>query len=123
MKDLICESCPNNEAGTCSSQDKVMRYDKEVLKACRIPEGEVMPYADFIAQVRKNIIDAGRRSSICGDCSWDHLCGESEQVFLKEERIIQAYLTIFFIRKDAPDKPAESEPEGEARRMLRDCFG
>ena len=79
MKDLICESCPNNEAGTCSSQDMVMRYDKEVLKACRIPEGEVMPYADFIAQVRKNIIDAGRRSSICGDCSWDHLCGESAQ--------------------------------------------
>lgn len=32
--DIVCVNCPNNESGVCSSQDKVIRYDNEVLKAC-----------------------------------------------------------------------------------------
>ena len=38
--DVVCENCPNNKNGKCSSQDKVIRYDKEVLEACEITEGQ-----------------------------------------------------------------------------------
>ena len=41
--DIVCENCPNNEAGVCVSQDKVTRYDEEVLRVCGISEGELMP--------------------------------------------------------------------------------
>ena len=74
--DIICEACPNNEAGICTSQDKVERYDEEVLKACGILEGERVPYEDFKALVKERIIDTNHRSAICGDCSWDPVCRE-----------------------------------------------
>ncbi len=72
--DIVCENCPNNEGGTCTSQGKVTRYDKEVLKACGIAEGSEISFAEFTALVKERIIDAGIRGKICGDCSWDYIC-------------------------------------------------
>ena len=72
--DIVCENCPNNEAGVCSSQDKVIRYDEEVLKACGLPDGEEISFAWFTELVRDKIINTGIRSDICGDCSWDYIC-------------------------------------------------
>ena len=37
--DIVCENCPNNEAGDCTTADKVKKYDEEVLKACGLVEG------------------------------------------------------------------------------------
>ena len=76
--DTVCENCPNNDDGICTSHEKVTRYDEEVLRVCGISEGELMPYADFIALVKKKIIDTGLRGHICGDCSWDDICREKE---------------------------------------------
>jgi hypothetical protein len=72
--DLVCRSCPNNEAGSCISQEKVIRYDARVLRTCGISDGDEMPYKDFITLVREKIIEAKLRSTICGDCEWDDIC-------------------------------------------------
>ena len=31
--DIVCENCPNNEGGVCTTQDKVLRYDRGLLTA------------------------------------------------------------------------------------------
>ena len=84
VADIVCENCPNNEAGTCVSQDKVARYDEDVLEMCGIPDGVMMPYTDFLTLVKKRIFNTGQRSSICGDCSWDYICREKEIHFLDQ---------------------------------------
>ena len=76
--DIVCANCPNNEDGTCSTREKVERYDKEVLKACGLAEGVEISFAKFTELVRERIIDAGIRSNICGDCSWDYICRGKE---------------------------------------------
>ena len=78
--DIVCENCPNNEAGECNTADKVKRYDEEVLKACGLAEGDVISVGDFTELVRERIIDAGIRSDICGDCSWDYICREKDRI-------------------------------------------
>ncbi len=72
--DIVCENCPNNECGVCSTSDKVKRYDEEVLKACGLTAGDEISFDKLKELVRERIIDAGIRSDICGDCSWDYIC-------------------------------------------------
>ena len=72
--DIVCENCPNNECGVCTSQDKVLRYDEEVLKACGLADGSEISFAGFIGLVKDKIIDTGIRGDICRDCSWDYIC-------------------------------------------------
>ena len=72
--DTVCENCPNNKNGRCSSRDKVIGYDREVLETCEITEGEELTYEQFKHLVKEKIIDAGIRRKICGDCSWDNIC-------------------------------------------------
>lgn len=67
-------NCPNNEAGICTSKDKVERYDRGVLDACRLSEGTEISYEDFLKKVRELIIATGKREKICGECSWDYIC-------------------------------------------------
>ena len=68
--DIVCENCPNNEGGVCTTQDKVLRYDKAVLRACGLVDGSEISFTKFIGLV-KDI-----RGDICGDCSWDYICRE-----------------------------------------------
>ena len=74
--DFVCSSCPNNINGVCNTEDKVMRYDKAVLEACGLRDGDEIPYSQFIDAVRLQVIASGRRKSICGDCSWDYICSK-----------------------------------------------
>ncbi|MDC7293212.1 MULTISPECIES: DUF1284 domain-containing protein [unclassified Butyrivibrio] len=76
--DIVCENCPNNEDDVCTTQDKVLRYDREVLKACGLGDGSEISFAEFMKLVRTKIIVAGIRGDICGDCSWDYICKEKE---------------------------------------------
>lgn len=73
--DVVCENCPNNKGGKCTTDEKVKRYDEEVLKACGIAAGSDVSFAEFTELVREKIIDAGIREKICGDCSWNYICG------------------------------------------------
>lgn len=74
--DVVCKNCPNNESGVCITEDKVQRYDSEVLRACRLEDGAEISYREFLALVKKQVIDTGKRKEICGDCSWDYICGK-----------------------------------------------
>ncbi|SFC50868.1 hypothetical protein SAMN02910398_02446 [Butyrivibrio sp. YAB3001] len=87
--DIVCRNCPNNEAGECTTADKVKRYDEEVLKACGLVEGDEISFAEFTELVREKIIDAGIRSDICGDCSWDYICREKERILRAVRRIFK----------------------------------
>lgn len=72
--DVVCKNCPNNEAGQCKGQRKVIKYDNRVLKTCKISNGSKMTYQEFRKIVKKEILDKGLRSKICGDCQWNYLC-------------------------------------------------
>lgn len=71
---MICERCPNNIQGTCTTAQKVARYDRDVLLQCNLTEGMVLPFEEFLSQVRENILCAGKRESICGNCQWSDIC-------------------------------------------------
>lgn len=72
--DIICEKCPNNIQGTCTTAQKVTKYDRDVLLQCNLAEGMILPFAEFQARVRENILCAGKRESICGNCQWNDIC-------------------------------------------------
>lgn len=75
--DAICTACPNNLEGHCSTGEKSGRYDRETLSLCGLRAGQILPYGDFVRLVGAQILEPGLRASICGDCQWSRLCGES----------------------------------------------
>ena len=72
--DIVCECCPNNDSGKCNAQEKVVRYDREVMRACGFTEGEERSFAEFSQLVARHVIDTGLRNGICSDCRWDFIC-------------------------------------------------
>ena len=78
-------------------------------KACGLAEGDDISFAEFTELVRDKIIDAGIRSDICGDCSWDYICREKERILRAVRRIseMEAILDEALRRLDK----AEEEPE------------
>lgn len=105
--DIVCENCPNNESGKCTTADKVKRYDEEVLKACGLAEGDEISFAEFTEQIREKIIDAGIRSDICGNCSWDYICrGEGNNKTRNQRRsfAVAAVGTVVVVIKDRKNK-------------------
>lgn len=78
--DDVCARCPNNLAGKCTdavsgeSSGKAESYDRQVLAYCGLPEGAKIRWKDFTASVYDNILTAGKRVEICGDCEWNGLC-------------------------------------------------
>lgn len=72
--DAVCEKCPNNECGICSTAHKVKRYDEEVLRRIGVREGDTLPFAEFRAKIYEKIIHAGKREEICSDCEWSDIC-------------------------------------------------
>lgn len=72
--DDICAACPNNTSGRCESEEKVMHYDREVLRRCGLSVGQSMPYRELEERVRRDILLPGQREAVCGDCQWNGLC-------------------------------------------------
>ncbi len=72
--DAICRKCPNNAAGTCTAEEKVTEYDRQVMLQCGISEGQIMPFLQFEKRIYRNILLPGKREDICGDCQWNALC-------------------------------------------------
>lgn len=72
--DEVCAACPNNGAKGCVTQEKVERYDRAVLAACGLEEGESVSFLAFARMVQEQVIAAGMRETICGDCQWTALC-------------------------------------------------
>ena len=72
--DDLCEKCPNNQNGICTSQNKVAAYDSDVLSACALDYNTILPYKEFSELVQQKILLAGKRREICADCQWNVLC-------------------------------------------------
>nr|MDE7288633.1 DUF1284 domain-containing protein [Oscillospiraceae bacterium] len=72
--DLICGHCPNNKENCCTSGEKVLRYDKKVLKLCGIAEGTAFSWEEYRRLLREKIIGAGKLKEVCGDCQWVEIC-------------------------------------------------
>lgn len=72
--DDICVCCPHNGGKTCEEAEKTDRYDAGVLEGCGFLPDTEMYWKEFEASVYENILAAGKREEICGDCQWDALC-------------------------------------------------
>lgn len=72
--DAICDKCPNNVDGECTSCGKVHDYDMGVLKELGLEPGYRMRFLDFYDQVQEKILAKGKRHRICGNCQWDEYC-------------------------------------------------
>lgn len=73
-KDAVCAACPNWQGETCETEEKVCRYDREVLKHCALEPGQILTYPALRETAREHILCPGLREAICGDCQWTELC-------------------------------------------------
>ena len=72
--DEVCSACPNLADGVCTSPDQVRGYDDSVLSLCGLKPGTILPWDEFSRLVSKQILNAGKREEICGDCRWSSIC-------------------------------------------------
>ena len=76
--DEICNACPNNQDGVCETEEKVLRYDRAVLGAVGLSEGNRISFRSFTEKVQEKIIAEGLREIICGDCQWNEICSKKQ---------------------------------------------
>lgn len=76
--DDLCERCPNNKDGACTSLEKVDGMDRGVLDVCGISYGENAPFSVLASKARKLIFETGKCHEICGGCQWFELCRKTE---------------------------------------------
>ena len=82
--DEICGECPNNCGnGKCRDNEKVKRFDLEVLKRCGLKEGDVLAFRDFAGMVQKQILGPEKRDEICGDCQWEAVCSSKKSRWIQ----------------------------------------
>lgn len=72
--DDVCAHCPNNQEGVCTSVGKAEDYDRQVLERCGFLPGTRISWKEFAGKVAQQIIDAGEREKICGNCQWNEIC-------------------------------------------------
>lgn len=72
--DVVCAQCPNLEGGVCVTSEKVLEYDRQVLKHCGLEKGKILPWSEFSELVSRHILTHGRREEICGNCEWTAVC-------------------------------------------------
>jgi len=77
--DSLCACCPNNSGTVCTSEEKVRRYDAAVQDLCGVHPGDRLTWPAFSAAVASHILNAGKFSAVCGDCSWRQLCHKEVQ--------------------------------------------
>lgn len=72
--DFVCEKCPNFCGHLCDTQEKVQRYDDQVLALTGLMPGTELHWMDFSQLVQECILRPGKRETICPDCQWSSLC-------------------------------------------------
>jgi hypothetical protein len=73
-EDILCADCPNNCEHICVHDNKVGRYDENVLAACHLNTGEVLSWRDFSNLIHTHILLVDKLHTICGDCEWGVIC-------------------------------------------------
>ena len=72
--DDLCFACPNNEAGKCTSLDKVKHMDESVLKACGLSYEDTDDWSSFAAVAKAKVFETDEFYNICHNCEWYELC-------------------------------------------------
>lgn len=78
--DTLCSACPHQSQGVCRSAEKVLRFDRNVLRLCRLEAGTSLRWSALCAEVNRAILLPGTLRSVCGTCEWFPLCSTSEPV-------------------------------------------
>ncbi len=73
-KDAVCAACPNWRGDQCETEEKVCRYDREVLTHCALELGQTLSFRELEAAAETHILRPGIREEICGDCQWTEIC-------------------------------------------------
>ena len=50
--DEICKYCPNNKNGICESEEKILSYDRAVLRLCGLEAGTFIDWSTFSSMVK-----------------------------------------------------------------------
>lgn len=72
--DIICGSCPNNENGKCSANEKVCKIDERCLQKYGLNFGDKIRWNKLKSLAYENIISKKMISEVCRDCEWRSLC-------------------------------------------------
>lgn len=85
--DEVCRACPNRVGNGCRTQEKVMRYDREVLRLLEIEDGSYSDWKRLRNLAEEKILNCGKRRQICGDCAWDEICRKNEDGTIHENTL------------------------------------
>lgn len=72
-EDVLCTHCPHNENG-CTSLQKVLQLDAQVLAACGLHSGDVLPWQQFQQRVQTYVLQTHAVADICRPCEWYAFC-------------------------------------------------
>ena len=76
--DDLCEMCPNNICGSCTSLEKVTLMDNAVLGACNLTYGDNISWIELARKAQKQIFETVEFNNICTCCQWFELCRSTE---------------------------------------------
>ena len=85
--DEVCRACPNRVGNACRTQEKVMRYDGEVLRLLESEEEGCSDWKSLRNLTEEKILNCGKRRQICGDCAWDEICRKNEDGTIHENTL------------------------------------
>lgn len=77
--DDLCQKCPHNKNGICSSLEKVDHMDKFVLHACGLAYGDCDSWKSLADKAQKQIFETDAFYETCGGCQWFALCESTAQ--------------------------------------------
>lgn len=72
--DIICEICPNNIDGKCTSGQKAGNIDRRCLEIYGISSNSKISWKKLKALANDRIISENRLKEVCGDCQWADIC-------------------------------------------------
>ena len=76
--DDLCEKCPNNMSGACTSLDKVALMDSAVMSICNLNYSENVSWEEAAGKARERIFETDEFNNICTCCQWYELCRTTE---------------------------------------------
>lgn len=76
--DDLCQMCPNNTKGSCTSLEKVAAMDSAVLSICNLSYRENVIWTETAEKARKQIFETDEFYKICFTCQWFEICRDME---------------------------------------------
>ncbi len=72
--DTLCKACPHLKKSLCDSQQRVTKFDADVVKLCGLTDGQKTTWQEMCSLVSEKVMESGQFFSICGDCAWAEYC-------------------------------------------------